>query len=514
MRWKPSTRWARSDREPIAVVLVALAADGIAVHRQGVQEKFGVRALRVCALPMLSGMPDEGPVTVRTTCPAFPTVVPHRPFLTPWGAPGVLPRRDSLKRTAPAQGQAKGPQKDLSAMTSPTDSVETVACPVCGAAVPAGVFCGCCGAELAAPPTFWRTLLRPRAFAAAPGERLIQPMVTSSLFPHLERPSRSPFRIGLLLLFAALSAFSWLRLVGPLITVAGLGVPVLFVLYLWQTDVYKDMPRRGLAVSAVIGTALGVGWTLFTGGVVARAYGIPMAAGFALEQVLSVGLAVALVGAVLMVLPAVVVRLLRPPHRESLDGFEIGALGALMFTGASTITNFAPQFVSGLINNVRPLRLAVHAALYGVAAPLTAGASGGLIGIMLWFRPGARALAHPGRVRTALLFFSLLVVALYAAIWVMEAARLPQIIQLVLHLVLAFVALIALRVAMQLALLQEATDPPYGQPLLCVQCDRVVPDMPFCPACGVAGRASSRTSRRLRRQSPPVRKSGNGDAPV
>ena len=399
-------------------------------------------------------------------------------------------------------------------MTSAVDPVGTVVCPACGSAVPDGMFCGCCGAELDAASTLWRTLLRPTAFVAAPGERLAFPTFTSSLFPHLEKPSRSPFRISLLLLCAALAAFSWLGLVGPLITVAGLGVPVLFVLYLWQTDVYRDMPRHALAVSAVIGTALGVGWTVFTGGVVARAYGIPMAAGFALERILSVGLAVSLAGAFLMTLPAIVVRLLRPPGRESLDGFVIGALGALTFTGASTITNFAPQFVSGLITNVKPLRLAVHAALYGVAAPLTAAASGGLIGIMLWFRPGARASAHPGRVRAALLLFTLLVVSLYGAVWVMEAARLPQMTQLVFHLALALVAMFGLRVAIQMALLREAQDPATGRPVLCVHCDRVVPDMPFCPSCGAASRASSRLSRRLRRESPPVRTGTVADGPV
>jgi hypothetical protein len=31
----------------------------------------------------------------------------------------------------------------------------------------------------------------------------------------------------------------------------------------------------------------------------------------------------------------VIVRLLRPPTREALDGFMIGALGALSFTAAS-----------------------------------------------------------------------------------------------------------------------------------------------------------------------------------
>lgn len=398
--------------------------------------------------------------------------------------------------------------------TSQTDDVGTLVCPACGAAVPAAMFCGCCGAELAAPPSYWRTVLRPKVFAASPREKLVLPLVTSSLFPHLERPSRSPFRIGLIVLVLALIGCSLLRLIGPLITVAGLGVPVLFALYLWQTDVYRDMPRHGLLASAVIGTALGVGWTLFTGGVVARAYGIPIAAGFALEHVLSVGLAIALVGAFLMTVPAIVVRLLRPPSRESLDGFVIGAMGALAFTAASTITNFAPQFVAGLITDVPTTRLAAHATLYGLAAPLTAGASGGVIGIALWFRPGTQSRARRWRVRAALLIFTLFVAALYAAIWIMEAARLPQSVQLLLHILLALLALVALRVAIQMALLREAQDPPTGQPILCVHCDRVVPDMAFCPACGAATRASSRFSRRLRRDSPPVRRGADADGSV
>ena len=396
--------------------------------------------------------------------------------------------------------------------TSPSGTVGTQVCPACQTAVPTGTFCGCCGAELAAPPTYWRTVLRPKAFAAAPREKLVLPGVASTLFPHLERPSRSPFQIGLIVLVLALIGFSWLRLIGPLITIAGLGVPVLFVLYLWQTDVHRDMPRHGLVVSAVLGTALGVGWTLFTGGLVARAYGIPIAAGFALEQVLSVGLAISLVGAFLMVVPAIMVRLLRPPRRESLDGFVIGAIGALAFTGASTITNFAPQFVAGLINDVPTFRLGVHAALYGVVAPLTAGACGGLIGIALWFRPGTRA--RRWRVRAALLFFTLLVGALYSSIWIMEAARLPQSVQLLLHVIVAMVALIALRVAIQMALLREAQDVLTGQPILCVHCDRVVPDMAFCPSCGAATRAASRFSRQLRRESPPVRSGADADGSV
>ena len=56
------------------------------------------------------------------------------------------------------------------------------------------------------------------------------------------------------------------------------------------------------------------------------------------------GIGIPLGGVILMLMPAVIVRLLRPPTREALDGFMIGALGALSFTAAATLTRLAPQF--------------------------------------------------------------------------------------------------------------------------------------------------------------------------
>ncbi len=378
-------------------------------------------------------------------------------------------------------------------------------CPACRAGVPAAVYCGCCGAALHEVPRYWRTLLRPDAFVAAPRERISVPLVTSSLFPHLPQRSRNPFRLGLLLLVLSLVGFAGLRQLGPLVTVAGLGVPLLFWLYLWQADLLRDLPGSALAIASGLGAALGMGWVILTGGLVARSYGIPMAAGFVLQHLLGVGLAISIGGALLMVLPAVAVRLLRRSEDgESLDGFVFGALGALSFTGAATLTRLAPQFTAGLIDNVKPTRLVIEAALYGITVPLTATAVGGLVGMMLWFRPGMRAGRHPRRIRLALVIFTAGMVVLYTAVWVVDAARLPKLPQLFLHLALTVLALLATRTAMQLALLHESPDPPTGQPVLCERCDRVVPDMPFCPSCGAASHASSRSARRLRRESSPL----------
>jgi len=385
--------------------------------------------------------------------------------------------------------------------------VPSKTCPGCGSTVPAGVFCGCCGAEIDKPLDRFHWL-RPKVFAVAPREHLWVPMVTSSLFPHLPQSYRHPFRVGMLILLTGLVTCAVLRLLGPLVIFAAFGVPLLFVLYLWQSGSFRDMPGHALAIAAAIGAALGVGWVLLTGGVLARAYGIPMAAGFVLQNLLGAGLIVSVGGGILMAVPAVVVRLLKPPTREALDGFVIGTLGALAFTAAATTTRLAPQFVSGLIDDVRPLRLLVESVLYGVAVPLTAAATGGVLGILLWFLPGRRAGEHPGAVRVTLLFFSGLVAVIYSAIWVIDAARLPKWPQLAMHIAMTLIALLALRVCIQLALLHEQPDPYSGEPVLCVHCERVVPDMAFCPACGAASRAASRSSRRLRRESPPVREAG------
>ncbi len=219
------------------------------------------------------------------------------------------------------------------------------------------------------------------------------------------------------------------------------------------------------------------------------------------------GLLIPLGGVILMLLPAVIVRLLRPPTREALDGFIIGALGALSFTAAATLTRLAPQFATGLVSK-RPLdSLLVEAGIRGVAVPVTAAAAGGLIGAALWFsRPSSKAHERPGVVRLVLVLFAVAVLAVYLGLGLIDVARFPQVLLLGLHLAVAVVALLVMRIGLQLALLHEAHDEiQASEPLLCTNCGHVVPDMAFCPACGVATRASSRSSRTARRETRPVR---------
>ncbi|MCX2933484.1 zinc ribbon domain-containing protein [Mycobacterium sp. CVI_P3] len=388
------------------------------------------------------------------------------------------------------------------------DAVPTMVCPVCEVDVPAGNFCGLCGAHRASAEAKGPRWLRGDAFGAAPNENVLLPSVASSLFPHIPKRSRAPFRVGLMLVLVGLVGFAIVKMPSALITICALGLPVLFLLYLAESGVYRDMSMSSLAAAGLLGAGFGVGWILLTGEIVARAYGVPMAAGLALQHLVKEGIAIPTGGVLLMLVPTLVVRLLGAGSRESLDGFVVGALSSLMFAAGATLTRLAPQFATGLFAHGRPMKgLFVEAGICGVTIPLTAAVAGGMLGIALWFKgPSGNAHERPGRIRAILFLLAAVVVLMHIGVACTDLLGLPQLQVLGLHVLIMVIALILLRISLQLALMHEAHDPiQQDEPILCIHCEMVVPDMAFCPACGAASRASSRISRQARRESRPVR---------
>jgi hypothetical protein len=381
--------------------------------------------------------------------------------------------------------------------SAPEQTPPAMHCRVCHAEVPTAAFCGSCGAQLYRLPGTGPDWLRIRAHAAAPEEQVLRFAVVTTLFPHLMPHSRPAFRTGLaglMLVLITLPLFGWQA---ALIAVSALGVPLIYLFYFQRCHAYRDLGTWRLPLAVVTGAVLGVLWTLLTG---------PLLAGSALKTLgvdqsatarTWVGLAVPVVGAALMLAPAVLLRLLRPPTRESLDGYLIGAAGAIAYTAAATLTRTAPQLTTGLVARDQTAgTLLVQAGINGVAMPITAAAAGGLVGAALWFTRRPDRANQPRRpVRGAVLPALLVVVAIYTGIALVDISRLSQGLQLGLHLVLTAVAVVALRTGLHVALLHETPDVTERTPLLCSHCRHVVPEMPFCPNCGVAARASSRSQR-------------------
>ncbi len=381
-------------------------------------------------------------------------------------------------------------------MTAAAHAVPTMECPRCQVDVPSANFCGLCGCQGG-----HLKVLRPETFGAEPRERVLLPFLASSLFPHLPDKSRTPFRVTLAVAAVGLIVAAVLRLPALGIAISALGLPLLFALYLRASSADRDCPRIALILAAALGALLGAAWVAASGAFVARTYGVPMSVGLALHHLFREGLVIPVVGMVLMVTPIVIVRLVRPGSRESLDGFVIGALAGLTFSAAATLARLAPQVGAGLIAHARPLQgLVVEVILCGVTVPITAAAAGGMVGIALWFRQRDGDAEHHGRVRPMLVLLAVVALLLHAAVAVIDNVGLRELVMLALHIGVTVITLILLRTSMQLALLHEDHDPvAEDEPLLCTRCEMVVPDMAFCPHCGAATRAASQQSRRERR---------------
>ncbi|HUO37530.1 MAG TPA: zinc ribbon domain-containing protein, partial [Mycobacterium sp.] len=186
--------------------------------------------------------------------------------------------------------------------------------------------------------------------------------------------------------------------------------------------------------------------------------------------------------AALMLIPVMLAWRWRLPTRKPLDGFIIGALGAISFTAAGTLTRLAPQFATGQIAHGRPIGgLLVEATIQGVAMPLTAAAAGGLVGTALWFTP-----RFPWPSRRWLVPVAVVVLIAYAALGITDVSGYPEMVQAAVELVVALLVVLALRIGLHMALLHHAHGPSPGAPLVCPECAKVLPELPFCPDCGVA----------------------------
>jgi hypothetical protein len=387
--------------------------------------------------------------------------------------------------------------------------VTLTTCRLCDVSVPSGEFCGNCGADQSAQLRDGGPPLRTSAYSAAPNQGVLSPAVISTIFPSLPRHSRTAFRVAFIGLIALMLGTALPMWQAALIGLVGFGLPLLFVVYLGETDAFADLSVGTLVATAALGIAFGVGWGFATDVAAARtdddALGLPVST----TRILITGLAIPLGFLVLLLAPMILVRIFRPGARESLDGFIIGALAAFCFTSAGSLTRLAPEFAGGPIDEDgrSPWHLVIAGAIQGVAIPLTAAAVGGAIGAVLWFRPRAADSRARSRwhVLTSPVPAIAFGVAVYLGLGLLDLLQLPNDVAMGVYALVAVLALYALRLVVHSTLLLEEPDAPSpDQVLLCPQCDHVVADLPFCSRCGVAGHAASRTSRAARRSPRPV----------
>ncbi len=204
----------------------------------------------------------------------------------------------------------------------PLEAPPLVTCPHCGSTVPAGDFCGHCGAHLTTGST-----RRTHAYTA---------VLITTLFPHLPHRRGGAFRLALVAGGAVVLLLAAVHLFAPATVAAVLVLPVLYLTYLYEVEVYESEPWLVIAATMVIGALLGIAFTTVAGGSLSRL----VLTGDRQTAFVLAGIAIPLVAQLLMLGGPALLYLFRGRFREPLDGLTFGAASGLGFSLASSLANF------------------------------------------------------------------------------------------------------------------------------------------------------------------------------
>ena len=358
-----------------------------------------------------------------------------------------------------------------------------VMCPHCGSMVPAGEFCGHCGAHLTRGDAF-----RQNAFAAVPSEPVMHLSIVSTLFPHLPHRRGGAFRWALLVGVLMVVILAALHLFAPATIAAVFILPVLYLLYLYEVEVYESEPWLLILATMVAGAVLGYAFTSFTGETVG---GLEISRDIG-TNVLVAGVVLPIVAQALMLVGPLFLYFFRSGLREPLDGLTFGAASALGFTLTMMLSALWPLLGGPLVGSGEPLDWALRLLNAGVLVMLVNASTTSLIAAATWLN--RYDLRDAGREWEASILATLVIGVGAQIILGILAVVVPDLVlQVAIGAIAATALLMYMRLVIHQSLLAEGAVHDIGPDAPCPECHRVVPTMLFCPACGVARAAAKQT---------------------
>ena len=369
-------------------------------------------------------------------------------------------------------------------------------CDHCANDVPDGVFCTRCGAHQGTTGELGRAKTRIHKYAAHPDEHVVRPAVFSTLFPHLGHQKVHEFRWAFVVGLAGIAVLYVVGLIVAAILVAIFLVPALYLIYLYETQVYRDAPAVVLGFTIGGGAVLGLAVTL-----VVRALDNPFTSignplhstGVSIGSLLFLGLLVPVLQELLKPLPALLL-----PNRadfpETVDGLVFGISAGLGFGVAESLVAFSGA-LTGLPAHVDPGNWIFTLASLAVFQPLLQGSATGLVAATVWrLRRGRLAARELGGVAVAVITH----IAFLFGTLVLRDLAVSQVVVLVWQAIAVGGLLIYVRYLLHHALLEEAAHMGYAE-TVCPNCHRHIVASGFCPNCGMALTAAPAAVKRGRK---------------
>jgi RsiW-degrading membrane proteinase PrsW (M82 family) len=298
-----------------------------------------------------------------------------------------------------------------------------------------------------------------------------------------------PFQLALTVTTVLLVLLGLLRWTGPSIAFASLAVPLLYLVYLYEVEVYEDEPVLVIGATLAFGAVLGAVWTYFSGPDLTQILVQNTLFGASFSRILEGGVVLPLAAQVLM-LAGTLALFTRRRYDEALDGFTFGAAGALGFTAAGTLVNLLPSLREGLTSSSSIGDSVLIILQRGLCIPFINAGITGLIAGALWLQRGPiRRLRHH-RLLVGLGTILLGTLVLRIALGLAAVLLADPLSSIAAFGAATLVVLVWVRIAIHHMLLTEAVEVPIGPDFPCSHCHALVPRMAFCPNCGIATRAT------------------------
>jgi RsiW-degrading membrane proteinase PrsW (M82 family) len=371
-------------------------------------------------------------------------------------------------------------------------------CDHCAHDVPDGVFCTRCGAHQGTTGESGNTRTRQHRYAAHPGEHVVQPSIFTTIFPHLGHSKVHEFRWAFIAGLAGVLVLYVAGLISAAILVAAFLVPVLYLIYLYEAQVYRDEPALVLGFTIGGGIVVGIVVTVLER-IIYNPIAVnpnPLGSGgisISLGALLIVGLIIPVFQEVLKPLPAIFL-----PNRtdfpETVDGLVFGVAAGLGFSLAEALIGFS-GVITSLGAHISPGNWIYDLTTLAVFQPLMQGSATGMVVAAIWrYRRGRLARREIGAVAMAVIAH----IAFSAGTQVMKDVSVNSLFILVWQAAIVGAMLIYVRYLLHHTLLEEAAHMGYAE-TVCPNCHMHIVASGFCPNCGMALTAAPNAVKRARR---------------
>ena len=381
-------------------------------------------------------------------------------------------------------------------------------CKRCHESLPdVSIYCSKCGS-----PTQEGRSARRDAYAVQPTENVVQLALVSTVMPHTNRVTGNRYRWALAIAVVIVAVFTLTGILSAAILAAAFSVPLVYLLYIYDLNVWEDTPAPVVGLVLILTGVLGAlvslvfyRWVFedqfleLIGSTGAGFDTVPVGAFLLFVLLLPVIAELAMnIG------PVLLARL--PKFDDMIDGLTFGVAAGTAYAAAETIVAYWSVFTSGELHTTQgvgnwiPVVLSlmiVKALVYGTATGLAVAAFSGR---------GEGYDGFTGRYVLELIFAMVSLAVYWGGVRLLAYADYGLWLGLIWGVIVLALLMLRIRVVLHTALLEvaleDAAENRRGKAAVtdggwCPDCEMpLLTDAVFCVACGQSVRATSKQTRR------------------